>query len=165
MRSRGPEMQIMCLLRQLEMATSLGLGRMTTCGRSILPVSTLTISLRLLPLIRTTRAVFSNYGERTVDLGTAGVGILSTTPNNSYGTFDGTSMATPHVAGVVSLVRDAQPDWTYDQAIYQVLSTVDPINALSGITVTGGRLNAAAAVRGAVNPAPEIQVLRGWLWY
>ena len=106
------------------------------------------------------KAIFSNYGTRTVDLGAPGVDILSTTPNNSYETLSGTSMATPHVTGVVALVRDTQPSWTYDQAINDVLSTVDPISAMSGITVTGGRLNAAAAVLGAANPAPEIQVLR-----
>jgi subtilisin family serine protease/fibronectin type 3 domain-containing protein len=92
------------------------------------------------------RAIFSNYGATTVDLGAPGVNILSTVPGSSYSTSSGTSMAAPHVAGVVALVRDLHPDWTYRQAIDQVLATTDPIEALEGITVTGGRLNAAAAV-------------------
>ncbi|PYS64654.1 MAG: hypothetical protein DMF76_04325, partial [Acidobacteria bacterium] len=44
-----------------------------------------------------TLASFSNFGTRTVLLGAPGVSILSTTPNNTYSFFSGTSMATPHV--------------------------------------------------------------------
>ncbi len=91
-------------------------------------------------------AVFSNYGATSVDLAAPGVSILSTTRNNTYSTFSGTSMATPHVAGVIALVRSLHPDWTYQQVINQVLSTVDPIGSLQGKVATGGRLNAAAAV-------------------
>ncbi len=91
-------------------------------------------------------AVFSNYGAAGVDLAAPGVNILSTTRNNTYGSSSGTSMATPHVAGALALVRDLHPDWTYRQAIDQVLGTVDPVPALQGKTASGGRLNLAAAV-------------------
>ena len=91
-------------------------------------------------------ASFSNYGATTVDLAAPGVSILSTTPGDSYSTYSGTSMATPHVAGVVALVRSQHPDWSYTQVVDQVLSSVDPIDSLEGLTVTGGRLNASAAV-------------------
>jgi subtilisin family serine protease len=90
-------------------------------------------------------ASFSNYGASTVDIGAPGVGILSTTPNNTYSTYSGTSMAAPHVTGVLALVRDRHPDWTYRQVIDQVLSTATPVSALRNRTVTGGRVNAAAA--------------------
>jgi subtilisin family serine protease/subtilisin-like proprotein convertase family protein len=110
------------------------------------------------------RADFSNYGATTVDLGAPGVSILSTLPtyqtpamnayglSTNYGSISGTSMATPHVAGVVALVYGQHPDWSYSQIINQVLSTVDPISSMAGITVSEGRLNAAAAVG---NPVPD----------
>ncbi|MHB0961158.1 MAG: S8 family serine peptidase [Pirellulaceae bacterium] len=91
-------------------------------------------------------AGFSNYGATSVDLAAPGVDILSTKPGNAYGLSSGTSMATPHVTGVVALVRDLHPDWTYDRVIAQVLESVQPIDALQGKLVTGGRLNAADAV-------------------
>ena len=92
------------------------------------------------------RAIFSNYGATSVDLGAPGVDILSTTRNRTYSLFSGTSMATPHVAGVAALLRDLHPGWSYTQIIDRLLETVDPVAALEGRTVTGGRLNAAAAL-------------------
>ncbi|MCI0459041.1 MAG: S8 family serine peptidase [Gemmataceae bacterium] len=92
-------------------------------------------------------AIFSNYGATSVDLGAPGVDILSTLPNNQYGYSTGTSMASPHVAGAVALVRDLHPGWTYTQVINQVLGSVDVVPALQGKTVTGGRLNLARAVQ------------------
>lgn len=43
----------------------------------------------------------SNYGNPPIDCAAPGVGILSTLPGNNYGSFSGTSMAAPHVAGLV----------------------------------------------------------------
>ena len=106
-----------------------------------------------------TKPFFSNWGAVSVDLAAPGVDIISTTPNDGYGLNTGTSMASPHVAGVIALVRDQHPDWTYSEVIYQVMQAVDPIPAMDGITVTGGRLNAARAVGVQIVPSPEIQVL------
>ncbi len=91
-------------------------------------------------------ASFSNYGRTTVDLAAPGVSIWSTTPNNTYAPWSGTSMATPHVTGVLALVRDLRPNWTYRQVIDQVLRSVDPVTSLQTRVATGGRLNAANAV-------------------
>lgn len=99
-------------------------------------------------------ATFSNYGATTVDLAAPGVNILSTTRGGGYGLNSGTSMAAPHVAGVLALVWDAHPDWTYDQVIAQVLNTVDPLPNLQGLVATGGRLNAAAALDNPQPPPP-----------
>ncbi len=48
-------------------------------------------------------AFFSCYGSKTVHVAAPGRNILSTTPNNAYDVYSGTSMATPHVSGVVGL--------------------------------------------------------------
>jgi subtilisin family serine protease len=97
-------------------------------------------------------ASFSNYGAKTIDLGAPGVAIFSTLPNNGYGTLNGTSMSTPYVTGTIALVRTLHPTWSYRQVIDQVLATVDPVASLQGKTVTGGRVNAAAAVGAGVVP-------------
>lgn len=102
-------------------------------------------------------AWFSNYGRNSVDIAAPGVDIYSTFPTRStpamrdggyttnYASISGTSMATPHVAGVIALVMSEFPDLEYDAVIDKVLSTVDIVEGAAQ-TVTGGRLNAAAAV-------------------
>jgi subtilisin family serine protease len=100
------------------------------------------------------RAGFSNYGATSVDLGAPGVDIYSSFPGGGYGYLSGTSMATPHVAGVAALIHDLHPTWGFDQIKNVLLSTVDPIPALDGVTVSGGRLNAFAAATG--TPPPDI---------
>ncbi|MBM4093274.1 MAG: choice-of-anchor D domain-containing protein, partial [Planctomycetes bacterium] len=103
-------------------------------------------------------ASWSNYGVNSVHLGAPGVNIYSTMPAGSYGNKSGTSMATPHVVGTVALLRGLRPDWTVSQLKDAILSTADPVAALAGKTVSGGRLNAAAAVAAAYPTGPEIYV-------
>jgi len=91
------------------------------------------------------RSSFSNFGATTVDLAAPGSTILSTY-GSGYAYLDGTSMATPHVTGVVALVQGRHPDWTYAQVRQRILATTRPVAAFSGITVTGGVLDAFAAV-------------------
>ena len=87
-------------------------------------------------------ASFSTYGLTTVDLGAPGVNILSTLPDNTYGSYNGTSMATPHVTGVAVLVYSAFPSLTHLEVKTRLMAAGDPIDALSGKTVSGKRLNA-----------------------
>lgn len=93
-------------------------------------------------------ASFSNFGATTVDLAAPGVGILSTLPDNSYDRYSGTSMATPHVAGVAALLKSQNPTYSDEEMKDQILRYAEPKNSLQGKTVTGGRLNADAALTG-----------------
>lgn len=86
-------------------------------------------------------AHFSNYGATTVDLGAPGTKILSCFPNNSYRELSGTSMATPHVTGACALLMEQYPNTPYADLKDILLSTVDPIPALTGKTLSEGRLN------------------------
>ncbi|MEJ2721493.1 MAG: S8 family serine peptidase, partial [bacterium] len=83
----------------------------------------------------------SNYGAVTVDLGAPGTNILSTFPGNTYGSISGTSMATPHVSGAVSLLWSAGPSLGHLDVKDIIMSSVDPNPVLAGRTVSGGRLN------------------------
>jgi subtilisin family serine protease len=91
-------------------------------------------------------ASFSNYGTSWVDLGAPGVGTLSTEPGDSYGLKSGTSMSAPHVSGAAALVMAQFPGYTNQQVKDQILNSVDPLAALQGRVLTGGRLNVRAAV-------------------
>lgn len=91
------------------------------------------------------------FGKTHVDLGAPGTNILSTLARGT-GTLTGTSMASPHVAGAIALMHSAACQRFSD--LYRntppkaallvkefLLSTVDPLPDLTGITLTGGRLN------------------------
>jgi thermitase len=89
----------------------------------------------------------SNYGATTVDLAAPGGRILSTIPDGSlYEKENGTSMASPMVAGVAALILARNPWSSVAQVKSAILSSVDVRPAFAGKTVTGGRLNARAAL-------------------
>ncbi len=104
-------------------------------------------------------AVFSNYGAARVDVAAPGEHILSTVPGG-YGYADGTSMASPHVAGVAALLLAAHPAWTVDRIRDRILDTVRPIKSLTGKVATGGMVNAAAALAPTTNLAPTVTITK-----
>ena len=67
------------------------------------------------------RAGFSNYGKNSVDVAAPGQRIWSTMPtwekDPPFGYLSGTSMASPHAAGVAALVKEIHPDYTADEVI------------------------------------------------
>lgn len=94
----------------------------------------------------------SNFGAFSVDVGAPAVDVYSTAGAMGYDYRTGTSMACPHVAGVVALLWSRNPQLSWQQVIEIVKSTARPLAALEGITATGGMVNADAALR-AVDPA------------
>ena len=90
-------------------------------------------------------ASFSNWGLTGVDLGAPGVLIYSTFPGTEYSYLSGTSMAAPHVAGVVALLMSRDPTMTWQIANNRILQTTRPVASPDAITTPGGALNSAAA--------------------
>jgi subtilisin family serine protease len=64
----------------------------------------------------------------------------------TFGYLEGTSMAAPHVAGAAGLLFSYKPSGTVTEIRNALLAAVDPVPALAGKVVTGGRLNVSRAV-------------------
>jgi subtilisin family serine protease len=79
---------------------------------------------------------------------------ISSYTYESYG-WSGTSMAAAHVSGVAGLIISADPSLTYSDVKNIILNSVDKKASLSGNTLTGGRLNAFAAVGSILPAAPS----------
>ncbi|HUZ58758.1 MAG TPA: S8 family serine peptidase [Hanamia sp.] len=104
-------------------------------------------------------ASFSNYGKKSVDVFAPGVNIYSTLPDNKFGDYSGTSMATPVVAGVAALVLEYFPDLSAEQVKYVIDHSVEPppgkvkkpgtddMVSLSDLCISGGEVNAYNAVK------------------
>jgi subtilisin family serine protease len=100
-------------------------------------------------------AGFSSYGS-WVHLAAPGVRVFSTLPNDSYRFASGTSMATPHVAGALALLRAEFPSWDNASLKNRLIATVDANSSLTGKVTSGGRLNAAKALGAAPLPDDSI---------
>jgi thermitase len=92
------------------------------------------------------RSSFSNYGTG-VDVAAPGSSIISTVRTGDYSSFNGTSMASPHVAALTGLLWSQNPSATAQAVVDRIRTTSDPI-AGTGSFWTWGRINAAAAVNG-----------------
>jgi len=92
-------------------------------------------------------ASFSNFGATTVDLGAPGEGVITTVVGGGYSAGNGTSFASPIVAGAAALIKSFKPTATPDEIRQILIDTVDPLPSLTGKTVSGGRLNVANAIR------------------
>lgn len=105
-------------------------------------------------------AGFSNYNREYVDVFAPGADIYSTTPENEYASFNGTSMAAPMVAGIAALVRSYFPDLTASQVREIILESAIPADitvvkpgtedekvAFNRLSATGALANAYAAVK------------------
>ena len=73
-------------------------------------------------------ADFSNYGTQDVDVFAPGVQIYATIPDNQYKYLQGTSMASPNVAGVAALIRSYYPTLTAPQVKQILMDSGIPTN-------------------------------------
>ena len=102
---------------------------------------------------------FSNWGARTVDIAAPGVKVFSTVVQSSKYTdsigigpltiasWDGTSMATPHVAGAAALYWSAHPTKNWSEVKAAILGSVKPISSVQGKTTSNGKLNVEALMK------------------
>ncbi len=81
---------------------------------------------------------FSNTGALSVDLFAPGEEILSTRPGDALAIQSGTSMATPHVTGMIGLLASEDSTLTANNLISHVIATVTPVDALRARSVSGG---------------------------
>ena len=112
------------------------------------------------PGFKSYTASFSNYGKKNVDIFSPGTRIYSTIPGGTtYGIAQGTSMASPVVAGVAAMVLSYYPNLTAKQVKYVIEKSATPPPAtvkipgseetvsLSEISKSGGVLNAFEAIK------------------
>ncbi|MFD1778409.1 S8 family serine peptidase [Fredinandcohnia salidurans] len=105
-----------------------------------------------------TRSSFSNYGSG-LELMAPGSNIYSTYPNSRYTTLSGTSMATPHVAGVAGLIRAANPNISVSQARQILRDTAQEAGSSTqygyGIVDAHAAVVAASGGGGTTPPPPS----------
>lgn len=89
------------------------------------------------------KASFSSYGRRRVHVGAPGVDIYSTTLGQGYELLSGTSMATPHVAGLVGLLKAQEPSRDWRALKNLVIAGGQDVASMNGLTVSGKRIRAA----------------------
>lgn len=102
-----------------------------------------------------TLSTFSNYGPTTVDLAAPGQSIYSTLPGGTYGTYSGTSMATPHVTGAVALYSAANGAASADTIRQTLLSATDPTPSLESL-MAAGRLDVGNLLTGSRYSGPNL---------
>ncbi len=105
------------------------------------------------------RSSFSNYGTTSVDIATPGSGVWSTISNGGYGSYNGTSMATPHVSGAVALYASLFPNATSAQIREALLRSATFTVSVNDLVASDGRLNIPAMLA----IAPPVTEFADWL--
>lgn len=100
------------------------------------------------------KAWFSNYGTSSVHVGSPGTSICSTYPGGTMARMDGTSMATPIVAGIAAMMFHEKPDLTGYQVKSLMFTAAEYKSTLANYTIQKARVNAYGGVYAAINGTP-----------
>ncbi|HCE53951.1 MAG TPA: peptidase S8 [Lutibacter sp.] len=102
-------------------------------------------------------ASFSNYGKLNVDVFASGVQIYSTVPKDEYAKYSGTSMASPEVAGIATLIRSYYPQLSASQVKHIIMNSGVKVNlqvlvpGLKGEKAPFSSLSKAGSIANAYN--------------
>ncbi|HVG17922.1 MAG TPA: S8 family peptidase [Blastocatellia bacterium] len=118
---------------------------------SVLSVTTITAA--------GTVPTWANYGHRGVSVAAPGTDILSTLPGGGYGSDSGTSMSTPHAAGIAVLLWAQNPSLKPSEVKERIIATAEPVLDLASRAASAGRANAYNALTPGL-PPPRSPVIR-----
>ena len=104
----------------------------------------------------------SNTGAASVDLAAPGESIFTTdaVADDAYAFEEGTSFAAAQVTGACALLRARFPAENARQIIRRLLAGTDPLPALAGVCVSGGRLNLRRALDADPASGPRLALVR-----
>lgn len=111
-----------------------------------------------------THASFSSIGtfppHGSVDIAAPGVGVFSSVPvsKGTHGTMNGTSMATPHVAGIAALYAGLNPSHRGAALWQRLIATAKPLPGQPAVHVGAGNVQAPVRRRFIMNPFPKLPI-------
>ena len=153
--SWGSERRSFVIQDAIDYAYARGAVLVAAAGNSQKPAAIFPAAYRKVIAVASTeqnqqRFYQSNFGA-SIDIGAPGNVILSTQINNQYRLLTGTSMASPHVAGVAALLLAKRPALTHEEVRHILISTADPVyqedsDALDERFVGAGTVNAERAL-------------------
>ncbi len=129
--SWGSERRSFVIQDAIDYAYSHGVVLVAAAGNSQKPEAIFPAAYRKVIAVASTeqnqqRFYQSNFGA-SIDIGAPGNVILSTQINNQYRHLTGTSMASPHVAGVAALLLAKRPTLTHEEIRHILINTTDPV--------------------------------------
>lgn len=109
-------------------------------------------------------SVNSFYSNIYCQLAAPGTNIYSTTPLNSYRKLNGTSMASPHVAAIASIIRSINPNLTYQEIVEIMRKAIVKLSSLKGKVSWGGYVDILRAVNLAID-SKEAPYIKSQSWF
>ena len=153
--SWGSERRSFVIQDAIDYAYARGVVLVAAAGNSQKPEAIFPAAYRKVIAVASTeqnqqRFYQSNFGA-SIDIGAPGNVILSTQINNQYRLLTGTSMASPHVAGVAALMLAKRPALTHEEVRHILINTADPVyredsDELDERFVGAGTVNAERAL-------------------